>query len=214
MGQMIYPNGEENGNLTYSRDHQYSLSRYFSAEMPEMLASQIQEQAEVSDDQLGGRDYLGQVYTEIGGENYILIGNEYQLREIGNGKQVTPMLYVKTVVSGPFGLGKTTTYVPYYPGDADYNVRKGTALGDGNSTEEDFLYFSTEEGKESNELFHIEYDKDGLLGDLLGPIGDLLDNILGNLLGGLGDLLGQILGGNPWICRQRYCNCGQRFDRN
>ncbi len=199
MGQMIYPNGEENGNLTYSRDHQYSLSRYFSAEMPEMLASQIQEQAEVSDDQLGGRDYLGQVYTEIEGENYILIGNEYQLREIGSGEQVTPMLYVKTVVSGPFGLGKTTTYVPYYPGDADYNVRKGTALGEKTSTEEDFLYFSTEDGKASNELFHIEYDKEGLLGTLLGPLGNLLEDVLGGLLGGLlgiiGGTLGEILGG-------------------
>ena len=41
-----------------------------------------------------GRTKPGQLYVEVSGKKYILIGNESQLRAIGSNKSVTPRLYV------------------------------------------------------------------------------------------------------------------------
>src|SRR5699024_5182543 len=102
VGQVVYTDEEKKTQLEYTADHNYVLSKDFTEQMPEMKAAQVQ--AEVTDEQLGGRDYIGQVYKdiEVNGETirYILIGNEQQLRSIGSNKQVTPMLYLRAVNGG------------------------------------------------------------------------------------------------------------------
>ena len=116
IGQLLYKDGtlaDESAEaaqeyLTYSKEHNYVLSPSFTEQMPELKAEKIKKEATVQADagQLGGREYLGQVYTKVEGEPYILIGNEWQLRAIGQDAkpkekgnqymQVTPMLYVKS----------------------------------------------------------------------------------------------------------------------
>ncbi len=192
VGQVVYADADQTVQLEYTDEHNYVVSKDFTEEMPELTATEVQ--ADVTDQQ-GGRDFVGQVYEEIDGKTYILIGNEYQLREIGKGTQVTPMLYVRTIADlGSLG-GKKYYYTPYYPGDADYNLRSGDAIGEDGISEQNFLYFADENTEKNDGLMHIEYDKEGLVTGLLGPLGDLLSGVLRTLLGPLFDipLLGSIL---------------------
>ena len=199
MGQVVYADGGQNTQLEYTDSHHYVVSKNFTEEMPELTAVEVQAEATT---QLGGREYVGQVYKEIDGKTYILIGNESQLREIGKATQVTPMLYVKTTASLSW-LGEKYYYTPYYPGDADYNLRSGNAIGaDDKISTQDFLYFSDQNTEKNDGLMHIEYDKTGLVQGLLGPLGDLLSDVLHTLLGplfeipGLGNFLEGIIGGD------------------
>lgn len=79
MGQMIYPDGEDQEYLTYSKSHNYVLSQKFNSDKPELVADQFN--ATVTSDDSEGRDFKGQVSKEVGGKTYILIGNEEQLRK-------------------------------------------------------------------------------------------------------------------------------------
>lgn len=72
--------------LQYTPDHTYVLSEDFDGDRPERIADQVQAQATEGD--LAGRDYVGQTVKEIDGVEYILIGNEQQLRAIGSNKKV------------------------------------------------------------------------------------------------------------------------------
>src|SRR5699024_12109414 len=90
VGQVVYTDEEKKTQLEYTADHNYVLSKDFTEQMPEMKAAQVQAESTV---QLGGRDYIGQVCKEINGENYILIGNEQQLRAIGTETYVAPLLF-------------------------------------------------------------------------------------------------------------------------
>jgi len=78
VGQVVYTDEEKKTQLEYTADHNYVLSKDFTEQMPEMKAAQVQK--EVADKQLGGRDFILQVYNdnEVNGETirYILIGNE------------------------------------------------------------------------------------------------------------------------------------------
>lgn len=129
VGQMVYPNGEDQANLTYSRSHNYVLSRYFNPAMPEMVAAQVQDEVTT---QIGGRDYVGQViYNEKDSEGkttqYILIGNKQQLDAIGktdskgNPIKVTEPVWEQKYKWGGLlsGYVKAGPATPYYPGDAD-----------------------------------------------------------------------------------------------
>lgn len=220
IGQLLYKDGtlaDESAEaaqeyLTYSKEHNYVLSPSFTEQMPELKAEKIKKEATVQADagQLGGREYLGQVYTKVEGEPYILIGNEWQLRAIGQDAkpkekgnqymQVTPMLYVKSIVDLPWPWDDKITYTPYYPGDADFNLKQGEALGESGIEQKDFIYFSEENTNKTEGLLNIEYDKEGLVGALLGPLGDLLGDILHGLLGplflipGLGSILEGLIG--------------------
>lgn len=78
MGQLIYPNGEDNAYLTYSSTHHYVLSKQFSSDVSVQPYS-----VTVKEGKTDGRDFPGQVIKELGGKTYILIGNEQQLRKIG-----------------------------------------------------------------------------------------------------------------------------------
>ena len=91
MGQLLYKDGTPvDGSveaaqeyLTYSKTHRYVLSSSFTEEMPELLSEQY-VQTSADEQQKGGRDYIGQAYTTIENKDYILIGNEQQLRAVGS----------------------------------------------------------------------------------------------------------------------------------
>lgn len=128
MGQMIYPDGEDQEYLTYSKSHKYVLSQKFNSDKSELVADQLTEKAAngvqwLDGEHADGRTKPGQLYVEVSGKKYILIGNESQLRAIGSNKSVTPRLYVyykPGLVSGLFG--GNPFYSPYYPGDADLGL--------------------------------------------------------------------------------------------
>lgn len=196
VGQVVYADADQTAQLEYTDAHNYVVSKDFTEEMPELTAAEVQ--ADVTD-QKGGRDFVGQVYKEIDGKTYILIGNEYQLREIGKGTQVTPMLYAK--VGKNDGItGKVYTYVPYYPGDADYNIREWygisilkTFVGAGHcqvsEEKQEILYFDETNTNKTQGLMHIDYEKEGLLNYLLGPVGAVLSEVLNSILKPILDIL-------------------------
>ena len=173
-GKLVY---KQNGGeyLTYSQNHNYVLSKYFTSKRPanEVLVEQKErEEKKVTyassnweNTDLSGRDYYGQVYKEINGKKYILIGNRQQLKAIGSDKSVTPTLFL---YKNPL-IGEEK-YTPLYPGDADFG--KDVTYGG-----EKFKYF--DKNPIPNELMHINYNK-----GLIGAVGDILGGILGNLLGG------------------------------
>lgn len=168
-GKLVYKNnGKE--YLTYSQNHNYVLSKYFTAKRPANETLVLQKEQEETyasskweNTELSGRDDYGQVYKEINGKKHILIGNKQQLKAIGSDKSVTPALFIykKALI----GEGK---YIPLYPGDADF-IKEVTYGG------EKFKYFE----KNSDELMHMNYE-----GGLLDFVGGILGGILGNLLGG------------------------------
>ena len=57
MGQMIYPNGEDKDYLTYSKDHNYVLSKNFSSDKPELVVDQLNINPDTTDTE--GRDFKG-----------------------------------------------------------------------------------------------------------------------------------------------------------
>lgn len=121
MGQMIYPNGEDKDYLTYSKDHNYVISKNFSSDKPELVADQLSIDPDTTDTE--GRDFKGQVVKTIGDKTYILIGNEQQLRKIGSGEKVLGAVYqAKNVgVLVPNWIVDTDNGNPImlYSGDAD-----------------------------------------------------------------------------------------------
>ena len=173
------------GYLTYSREHNYVLSTEFTEQMPELLADEY-VQGEAGDVQKGGRDYIGQQYTTIEGEKYILIGNEQQLRAIGSDKSVTPMLFLRTEAK-LLGIPLGHKIVPYYPGDADFNVDSFTDTGikgeDIKEGTENFQYKRQNDEAKKKELMNIDWGSDTLLGEVVGIVGGLLGGLLGTLFG-------------------------------
>lgn len=179
VGQVVYTDEEKKTQLEYTADHNYVLSKDFTEQMPEMKAAQVQAESTV---QLGGRDYIGQVHKVIGDKDYILIGNEQQLREIGKNTQVSPILFSRIKA----GLIFTTFqgYVPYYPGDADFNLQSLSETGINVDKLyhdiDDFQYFS--EGGVNNKLLNPDFgNPTGLL--------DGLFKLLEKLIGGLASLV-------------------------
>ena len=72
-------------------------------------------------DALGGRDFKGQVVKEISGTQYILIGNEQQLRAIGSGAKVHTAAYQAKLKGVHWEVDKDENGDPImlYGGDAD-----------------------------------------------------------------------------------------------
>ena len=95
MGQLIYPNGEEQPYLTYGAEHRYVLSTQFTTDLPEEMpgVNLMAETTPVPGTNYEGRDFPGQVVKTIGNVDYILIGNEDQLRAIGTGADVYTAVY-------------------------------------------------------------------------------------------------------------------------
>lgn len=119
MGQMIYPNGENQPYLTYSKSHKYVLSQSFDSSKPELAENQLREN--VSTENAEGRDFKGQVIKTIGDKTYILIGNETQLRKIGTDKQVYGAVYQAYLNLDKWYVDKDNSGKPImlYGGDAD-----------------------------------------------------------------------------------------------
>ena len=205
MGQLLYKDGTPAGEspeeakeyLTYSKEHNYVLSPSFTEQMPELLSEQY-VQTKAGDVQKGGRDYIGQGYTTIEGEKYILIGNEQQLRAIGTDKSVTPMLFLRTEAGLIF---KKIHIVPYYPGDADFNMDSflDTGIsyqpGDIETGSENFQYKYQSDEAKKKELMNIDWGSDTLLGEVVDIVGGLLEGLLGTLFGSQ-ELVGLTVDGN------------------
>lgn len=134
MGQLIYPDGEDEAYLTYSKEHHYILSKDFSSDTPELAADQLS----VATNDAEGRDFKGQVIKTIGNKTYILIGNREQLEKIGTGEQVNGAVYQakKTglLLTG-WGIDSDSSGNPImlYGGDADLkkdqNGKKDYTIG-------------------------------------------------------------------------------------
>lgn len=110
MGQLIYPNGAEQPYLTYSPDHHYVISTQFCSDVPVSTMANVTD-PEIQAGTYDGRDFPGQVVKKINGVDYILIGNEEQLRAIGTERSVYTAIYSKELWSDSYKLE--------YPGDAD-----------------------------------------------------------------------------------------------
>ena len=136
MGQVFTL--EDGSYLTYSKTHNYVLASSFTTETPELLANKAGTEETTQDitsaypSDYEGRNYFGQVVKKIGDKNYILIGNETQLRAMGTDTDVTePIWRVYETREKKSGLlGGYTDWKPaadtaeyktelYYPGDAD-----------------------------------------------------------------------------------------------
>lgn len=140
MGQVFTL--EEGSYLTYSKTHNYVLASIFTTETPELLANKAgteettQNISNAYPSDYEGRNYFGQVVKKIGDKNYILIGNETQLRAIGTDVEVTEPIWrvyeTRKKNEGILGgaLSGYTDWKPaadtseyktelYYPGDAD-----------------------------------------------------------------------------------------------
>lgn len=136
MGQVFTL--EDGSYLTYSKTHNYVLASSFTTETPELLANKAGTEETTQDitsaypSDYEGRNYFGQVVKKIGDKNYILIGNETQLRVIGTDTDVTEPIWrvYETREKNEGILGGYTDWKPaadtseyktvlYYPGDAD-----------------------------------------------------------------------------------------------
>ena len=136
MGQVFTL--EDGSYLTYSKTHNYVLASSFTTETPELLANKAGTEETTKDitsaypSDYEGRNYFGQVVKKIGDKNYILIGNETQLRAIGTDADVTEPIWrvYETREKNEGILGGYTDWKPaadtseyktelYYPGDAD-----------------------------------------------------------------------------------------------
>ena len=183
MGQMIYPNGEDKDYLTYSKDHNYVLSKNFSSDKPELVADQLTEKSAdgvqwLDGEHADGRTKPGQLYVDVNGKKYILIGNESQLRAIGSNKNVTPRLYVK-YTPGLITALKGPEYIPYYPGDADLGL-------DAVAKESGTTHLKKPVSVKQRPYLYYEKNSKYKLADV-----DLNDN---NIVKGLLDLVGGLLG--------------------
>ena len=204
MGQMIYPDGDDQEYLTYSKSHNYVLSQKFNSDKPELVADQLTEKAAdgvqwLDGEHADGRTKPGQLYVEVSGKKYILIGNESQLRAIGSNKSVTPRLYVyykPGLVSGL--VGSNPFYSPYYPGDADLGLdavaKEGATIHglisqkpDNVKGENSYLYYK-DNGK--YKLADVDLTSDDIVTGLLNGVGGLLGSLLGGLTVGTGSLCG------------------------
>ena len=183
MGQFIYIDTDSN-YITYNSNHKYILSKSFTANRPKLLSAQYIPTADSNDAinaQKAGRNHIGQVYATINDEKYILIGNKQQLAAIGTGKQVAPMLFVRTDVKILAGLIHKTTLIPYYPGDADLNITNiddtDISYKDIETDTKNFQYIKEHEG-DSLELWNPDFDDPGLIEGVVDILNKLLNTIL------------------------------------
>ena len=189
MGKPVY--GEDSSeNMTYDESNDYIISEDFTEEMPDLIANSIAEGSSypLSDEKPDGRTYPGQVTYNYNGKDYILIGNESQLRAIGSNKFVTPRLYLY-VHKDKIGKDEEK-YIPYYPGDADLDLTSYPTHGIDQNKEanievdgSDGYIFYKREGVQKKDLADIKWDEEkglveGLLTGLGGLIGGILDLIL------------------------------------
>lgn len=117
------------------------------------------------------------MYTEINGEEYILISNAQQLEAIGTDAQAAHILFLRTEAEFLVGLVSKTTLIPYYPGDADLTVKifknTGIAYEGIESDVMDFQYFKQHPTPVG--LWSPDFDNPGLIravAEILGDFGE------------------------------------------
>lgn len=121
---------EDGSHLTYGKEHNYVIASTFGVDTQDVsyyqAASTDMSAYYPDDNRYDGRNYFGQVVKTINDVDYILIGNEQQLRAIGTDKNVTEPIWqvYQTRINGLHSWetsadenGVTATL--YYPGDAD-----------------------------------------------------------------------------------------------
>lgn len=115
MGNLVYPDGDTAGFLTYSPSNRYILSAAFCSDLP--LAASLLRNAGDS----WGRDFPGQVLKQIGGKTYILIGNAQQLEAIGTDAKVYTAVYQAKLSGVHWEVDQDDDGNPImlYGGDAD-----------------------------------------------------------------------------------------------
>ena len=175
MGQVFTL--EDGSYLTYSKTHNYVLASSFTTETPELLANKAGTEETTKDitsaypSDYEGRNYFGQVVKKIGDKNYILIGNETQLRAIGTDADVTEPIWkvyeTREKKGGLLGgaLSGYTDWTPaadtaeyktelYYPGDADLaNFKDGDKVYDWSKTA---LYANDNGGHEIGKAEYLD----------------------------------------------------------
>lgn len=175
MGQVFTL--EDGTYLTYSKTHNYVLASSFTTETPELLANKAGTEETTKDitsaypSDYEGRNYFGQVVKKIGDKNYILIGNETQLRAIGTDADVTEPIWkvyeTREKKGGLLGgaLSGYTDWTPaadtaeyktelYYPGDADLaNFKDGDKVYDLSKTA---LYANDNGGHEIGKAEYLD----------------------------------------------------------
>ena len=175
MGQVFTL--EDGSYLTYSKTHNYVLASSFTTETPELLANKAGTEETTKDitsaypSDYEGRNYFGQVVKKIGDKNYILIGNETQLRAIGTDAEVTEPIWkvyeTREKKGGLLGgaLSGYTDWTPaadtaeyktelYYPGDADLaNFKDGDKVYDWSKTA---LYANDNGGHEIGKAEYLD----------------------------------------------------------
>lgn len=123
MGNVILL--DDGSKLTYGKSHNYVIASNFTTDAPELLASTMaMNPSDKYPSNYEGRDYFGQVVKEIEGKQYILIGNDKQLRAIGTDEKVTEPIWQVywEKQSGKWVIIDDDSEHPtklYYPGDAD-----------------------------------------------------------------------------------------------
>lgn len=130
-GNLIYPYpnaspSETNDYITYAKDHSYVLKAGFTTEYE--TATPSVALLDMEDISLDGRDYPGQTVAEIGGEEYILIGNKTQFDAIGTDVPVNEGLFVRTRF--PAGSGEFDEWLFFYEGDADFSEENKSKFGE------------------------------------------------------------------------------------
>ena len=165
--------GKDNDLLTYdNKDANYIVSEDFVSDESVIPVSYANSNWIKHDgEDFAGRDYPGQVYKEINGEKYILIGNKQQLQAIGSNKYVTPRIY--KYYKDHLDWGKIK-YIPYYPGDADLGIGKITKRTDKDDSIEDKAW---EENK--GELLNKHTKNEGFITEIVGGLLDIIGGLLG-----------------------------------
>ena len=189
MGKPIY--GENSSeNMTYDESNDYIISEDFTEEMPDLIANSIATSSyPLTGENPDGRTYPGQVTYNHNGKDYILIGNESQLRAIGSNKFVTPRLYLYVTKEKIFSKDDEK-YIPYYPGDADLDLTEYPTHGIGDKgeanvevdTKNGYIFYK-KNGVKKNDLANIKWDEEkGLVGGLISGVTGLLGSILDFIL--------------------------------
>ena len=101
MGQMIYPDGEDQEYLTYSKSHKYVLSQKFNSDKPELVADQLTEKAANGVQWLDGEHADGRTKP---GQLYVTVSKTICLLQTGLGKwSVWWKSFLQSLLSGRCG---------------------------------------------------------------------------------------------------------------
>ena len=143
-GQLIYPESESGGYLTYRSGHNYVISAAFTASFPgetspALRSMPLTPKANAIIPGKQGRDVEGQPAVKIGGTDYILIGDIQQLKTLngeGDKVEVFGPVYKVPQKQDPITLkwsrDEEAEVEMVYPGDADLLDEEKVIFGGNN----------------------------------------------------------------------------------